>query len=204
VAERRRPPGSLRWLDEGLAILSEHGGEGLTVERLCHRLGRTKGSFYHHFADIDGYQTALLAHWRAQHTRALIEAADQAPSARERRVALDHLVGRLDPRIELAVRAWASADRRVAEIAAQVDRERVDYLAKIHRQEGFEPATAEELAALEYSAYVGFDLVFPSGPKALRRRVTARWNHLLDLAAGRRPARSAPAAVTPASRRPRR
>ena len=41
------------WIAAGIALLREGGEDELTIDRLAKRLRRTKGSFYHHFADID-------------------------------------------------------------------------------------------------------------------------------------------------------
>ena len=61
-----------QWLDAGLDILRENGEDQLTIESLCARLGRTKGSYYHHFTDVAAYLDALLAHWADKQTAAPI------------------------------------------------------------------------------------------------------------------------------------
>jgi AcrR family transcriptional regulator len=40
------------WIRGGFAILAEEGIKALKIERLCRRLGVTKGSFYWHFTDF--------------------------------------------------------------------------------------------------------------------------------------------------------
>ena len=51
------------WIRAGYAILAEEGIKSLKVDRLCSRLGVTKGSFYWHFTDIAGYRIALVDAW---------------------------------------------------------------------------------------------------------------------------------------------
>src|ERR1700759_3552223 len=51
------------WIQAGFAILADGGPNALRVDRLCERLGVTKGSFYWHFADLATYRTALIEAW---------------------------------------------------------------------------------------------------------------------------------------------
>jgi AcrR family transcriptional regulator len=53
------------WIQAGYAIIAEEGIKSLKVDRLCTRLGVTKGSFYWHFADIASYRVALVDAWGA-------------------------------------------------------------------------------------------------------------------------------------------
>jgi AcrR family transcriptional regulator len=51
------------WLQAGYTLLAEQGVRALKVERLCQQLGVTRGSFYWHFEDMDGYRAALVESW---------------------------------------------------------------------------------------------------------------------------------------------
>ena len=51
------------WIQAGYAILAEEGIKALKIDRLCSRLGVTKGSFYWHFTDIASYRAALVEAW---------------------------------------------------------------------------------------------------------------------------------------------
>ena len=53
------------WLQAGYTLLAEEGVRALKVERLCQQAGVTRGSFYWHFEDMDGYRTALVESWNA-------------------------------------------------------------------------------------------------------------------------------------------
>jgi AcrR family transcriptional regulator len=44
------------WVQEGFRVLAEDGVKALTLDRLCRRLGVTKGSFYWHFTDMKAYR----------------------------------------------------------------------------------------------------------------------------------------------------
>lgn len=143
----------LDWCDAGLRLLRDEGMPALTVERLCGALKRTKGSFYHHFADLDAYLEQLLARWEATLTDLPIEVAAAELDPTRRAARLDSAVARLDHRLDVAVRAWALWDARARRAMERVDARRIAYLAELHRARG--AAEAEQLAELEYAAFVG-------------------------------------------------
>lgn len=141
------------WCSAGLELLRDEGLEGLTVDRLCAALRKTKGSFYHHFSDLEGYQAALLASWEEALTEEPIRVAAGEAEPRRRGERLDEAVRGLDHRLDLAVRAWALRDPRARRAMARVDRRRVAYLTELARLRG---ARRPGLAAqLEYAAFVG-------------------------------------------------
>ena len=51
------------WLEVGYTLLAEQGSRALKVEGLCQQAGVTRGSFYWHFEDMDGYRAALVESW---------------------------------------------------------------------------------------------------------------------------------------------
>src|ERR1700761_2314051 len=53
------------WLEAGYALIAEEGVRALKIERLCQRVGATRGSFYWHFEDIASYRAALIASWNS-------------------------------------------------------------------------------------------------------------------------------------------
>lgn len=145
------------WLALGLVALAEQGPGGLTIEALCRRAGKTKGSFYAHFPAIETYLVALAGHWRETHTLQLMQEADKDEAAQGRLIALDRMALALDFRIEQGMRRLAQLDRGVAAICAAVDRERIAYLETLHDESGrFMPEEARALARVEYAAYIGF------------------------------------------------
>lgn len=48
------------WLDAGYEAFAAEGPAGLKVEALARKVGKSKSSFYHHFADLDVFTEALL------------------------------------------------------------------------------------------------------------------------------------------------
>lgn len=144
------------WLELGFAALAEDGPAGLTIDALCRRAGKTKGSFYAHFPAIEAFLAALAEHWRESFTLRLMQAADQSEAAGERLIALDKMALALDFRVEQGMRRLAQLDAGVAAICTAVDRERIAYLARLHGEAGRLPDEALALARVEYAAFVGF------------------------------------------------
>lgn len=148
------------WLDLGLQALAEAGPASLTIEALCQRAGKTKGSFYAHFVTSEAYLTALAEHWREDYTRRLVEAADMGGQPDARLSLLDQMALRLDSRVEQGMRRIAVNDAGVMRVCTEVDRQRIAYLAELHRASGrFDDKNALALARLEYAAFVGFQQI---------------------------------------------
>lgn len=52
------------WLDAGVSALSEDGVGAVTIDALCRRVGKTKGSFYSHFPTMSDFIRQLGERWR--------------------------------------------------------------------------------------------------------------------------------------------
>ena len=150
------------WLALGLAQLVAEGAAGLTVERLCEAARRTRGSFYHHFADHDAFLRDLLARWRTLHTDDVIAAVEAEGDGPNRPQTLHDLAIRLDHKLDLAIRRFAYANPIAAEQVRAVDDTRLGYLTKLYRETaGTTEAEASALARLEYAAFVGAQILWP-------------------------------------------
>jgi AcrR family transcriptional regulator len=150
------------WLEAGLGLLRTGGEDALTVDRLCAALGRTQGSFYHHFADISAYHGAVLGAWARLHTDRPIAAAERAADATERR-RLYRAVRDVDIGVELAVHAWAIRSPVARAALGAVHERRIAYLAALDGG----GAEAERRAEIEYAAFLG---ALHLHPASARRR----------------------------------
>lgn len=123
LAERQSPE---EFFNAAIKTLAENGAEGLTVNALCARLGVTKGSFYHHFADTDAFVVALMRAWTATLESVIAGLVEQPDPIGQLEDVL--VVWQTMPHeAEGAIRAWARTNATVAEAVRRQDalRERV-------------------------------------------------------------------------------
>lgn len=144
------------WVAAGLLRLRNAGPSAMTVDALCAALGRTKGSFYHHFPDADAFADAVLAAWEAQATDAVLAALPPGIPPVESLRRLDDAALAIDHTLERAVRLWAATDARTAPVIARVDRRRLDALAQLYAAGTATEGEARRLAAIDYAAFLGF------------------------------------------------
>jgi len=131
-------------------ILREQGHQALTLDDLCKAIGKTKGSFYHHFVDIGALHSAVIEAWTDAHTERPIELASSAKNVAAR---LDQVVHALDHAVDRSMRAWALYDEAARRAVKRVDRRRIEFLSQLHREAGHRDP--ELLAELEYVAFLG-------------------------------------------------
>jgi AcrR family transcriptional regulator len=144
------------WLDIAIDNLCEHGPDALTIEALCRKANRTKGSFYAHFHNYEAFLLALVALWRTRNTEAVIQGADEMATPQDRLAVLNHLVLRLDPRLGERMRELADRYPFIAAAIIAVDEERVAYLAGLYMAaDTMSDSDARDLATIEYATYVG-------------------------------------------------
>lgn len=141
------------WLEAGFALLREEGEQALTIERLCTVMQLTKGAFYHHFQNAEGFRTAILEAWRERHTTAPIEQAQQAAEGAGRLSQLITVIRPLDHALDLSVRSWSLRSAEVKAAFDEVDLLRLAYLTELHRQ--MNHAEPEQWARQDYAEFVG-------------------------------------------------
>ena len=169
------------WLSLGLGQLSKEGSTGLTVEALCAAADRTRGSFYHHFADHGDFIGALMQAWKQRNTLDLTEETLlQAPEERARK--LSDLTSDIDQDLERAVRQFAQSNETVHRTVREVDHLRTEFLADLYRNSGAEAEVALDIAKIEYAAFVGSQIVWPDMPEAERQALEARFAGLVSAA----------------------
>lgn len=166
------------WIEAGLQLLRAEGQQALTIERLTQALGVTKGSFYHHFGQLANFHQALLDWWQDAFTLQPMRLALEETDPDQRFLRLSRAVSELDYPLELSLRAWGMRDARVAAAISKIDRQRLDCLEDLHRLRGH--AQVEVLAYLEYTAFIGGQLVQPAPEGAARalRQALELWRKL--------------------------
>lgn len=146
------------WVRAGFEVITDDGLGALTVDRLCKRVGATKGSFYWHFTDMNGYRAALIDAWATlrDEDRGQFEAlGDQAPR--------DHLVAMMtalvSPRhwmLERAMREWARSEPTVAAAVRAADRRVLTAVQRAFLDAGFGTEDADVRAGATFAAGLGF------------------------------------------------
>lgn len=135
------------WLDLGLRVLADEGPSGLTVARLCHHAGKTRGSLYHHFSDHEALLRGIVERWSERFTDEVVRSANRGGN-------LDNLAISLDFEVEQAVRRLAVKNDSLMPLVRAVDSRRIAYLSGVRAQQGLE--RPNEIAEIEYAAFLGF------------------------------------------------
>ena len=150
------------WIEEGFRILASEGDGGLTVDGLCERLERTKGSFYHHFEGRPGYVEDLLAAWERQATDRIIASGQSSAPVKERLRAVNRQASELkNARLERAIRGWAAREPQARRVQDRVDRKRLEFLVGLCVERMQDAEDAELLARIFHLALVGAQHVDP-------------------------------------------
>jgi AcrR family transcriptional regulator len=169
MSKKTRPKPRLTrqdWIDAAIQQLAEAGIGAVSVEQLAGRLGITRGSFYHHFADREDLLRAMLKCW----------AQRWSYSIREQIAALG-----LDPGTTLLAlmrairsqgasdydapfRAWALHDPLARAAVEQVDEARLAFIRSQFEGLGFTGLELENRARLYLYYEVARPAMFVSLP----------------------------------------
>jgi AcrR family transcriptional regulator len=156
-----------RWLTLGEQRLKAAGPQALNLEALCEAAGRTKGSFYHHFATTEAFVEALVARWRARTTDGIGEMALACRNPETASKTLMRLVARIDPRLDLAVRELGVTRPAVAAAVAAMDERREAIVAELLiRIYAIDEARAQAGSRLFHSVYLAAQVRRPDDLRA--------------------------------------
>jgi len=168
------------WIRVGYVILAEEGLKALKIDRLCERLGVTKGSFYWHFDGMPSYRTALVTAWgelRDEDRRAFDDMGGLEPRERLTRM-MSALVSPRHWTLERAMREWARSDAVVAASVRSSDRRVLHAVRQAFVDYGFDAEDADLRANATFAAGIGF--LHLSGPVPGEREA-ARGEQFLEL-----------------------
>ncbi|MEO6794024.1 MAG: TetR/AcrR family transcriptional regulator [Mycobacterium sp.] len=169
------------WVQAGFRILAEDGLKALTIDRLCRRLGVTKGSFYWHFADMKTYRRALIDTWAAvrDEDRGDFDALSALPPRERLSRMMTALVGPRHWMLERAMREWARSEENVAAAVRSSDRRVLKAVRQAFLDDGFDPDEADMRANATFAAGIGF--LHLSGSRPSSRAVGRREQFLAVL-----------------------
>lgn len=153
------------WVRAGMKILAQSGVDMVLIPPLAKALGVTKGSFYWHFASREELLLGLIEEWRQHATLRVIEIVERAGVSPHKKIRLIAFIGTNSPidefggAVELAVRNWARGNPTVRRVVADVDRQRLNYLAQLYTEVG-STIDPELLACMHYCFSTGLRLIF--------------------------------------------
>lgn len=121
-----------QWFIVGLDVLEKEGFTRITIDNLCGLLQITKGAFYHHFKNIDGYIDSLMKYWLELNTFEFIREVDKLQDAKQQLQKLADMAAYASIRNESVIRAWGYSNPIVRNYVLQADTIRLEYAANLH------------------------------------------------------------------------
>lgn len=149
------------WLKEGLLLVAQQGIEAVTIDVLCQSLNVTKGSFYHHFKNVENFRAAMLDYWEAHFTRHFISVSAEGKTPRQQFQRLVTLIKETPGIEETSIRAWAQTDTAARSVVERVDKQRLEFLNTLLRDIYADPSNATTMARLFYSVLLGAPQMLP-------------------------------------------
>lgn len=160
---RHRGPGRTSredWLNAALDTLIMEGVEQVKVLTLAEKLDCARSSFYWYFKNRAELLDALLDHWQATNTRALIEAANQPAEtiiqALSGLYASWTVGGDFDMWLDFAIRDWARRSGTVRRALDISDTARIDAIAGMFRRFGYADGEADVRGRIVYFTQIGY------------------------------------------------
>lgn len=139
----------------GMDLLARGGVGAVTIARLCAELGVTKGSFYHHFRNVEDFRRQLLTHWSSERERQVLVAASTVVDPVERLDVLRRFAVSLHHEAEAAIRTWSRTDPEAWAVREKVDAARERTIAQAYRDAGVPDDEADVLARSAVAILIG-------------------------------------------------
>ncbi len=169
------------WIREALRVLGKEGHTAVTPARLATRLEVTRGSFYHHFGSVDAFIDAVVERWEAEGIEpGFRDAAAAGPDPQAQLAHMMRFVWTRSHYLELAMRAWALSDPRVATHLERIDRARLARLVTLFSELTGDASRARLLAEALLFGFIGCLCSFPRPTGADLRRRAAEIEPLLQ------------------------
>lgn len=130
------------WIRAAQSLLADQGIALVRVEVLARDLGVSKGSFYWHFRDRGELLEHLLSRWEDDELEWLNVEDGTVAAARWARF-VERTASPERMRMEVAMRAWARGDERVAGRVAAIEKRKTRLIADVLREVGFTQSAAD-------------------------------------------------------------
>ncbi|MEO0829548.1 MAG: TetR/AcrR family transcriptional regulator [Pseudomonadota bacterium] len=179
---KRTRLGKEDWLDLALSVLSADGPEALRIEALCRKASVTKGSFYHHFADMDAFLGDLGHYWIKRQTLDLMDDFSFDDLSAEAIAQVVDASQKIDLSLELHIRDLARRHPGIAEVVAKADEMRLAFLAAQYaRRFGVSDTEARDLSMLDFACFLGCRILNPAMARDEQIRIYTYFEDILRL-----------------------
>ena len=142
------------WINHGFRTLIRSGPAALKAGPMAESLKVSRGSFYWHFSSLADFHAQLLAAWQAMNTDQVI-AHVEADAGPDRLKLLLRRVFTKPSRLDRAMRAWATVDKKVAAAVAASDERRIVYIEGLLVASGVNRTRARGRATFLFWAFLG-------------------------------------------------
>jgi AcrR family transcriptional regulator len=158
------------WLDVALDTLRNDGIDQVRVLTLAQRLGVNRSSFYWYFKSRENLLDQLVGAWSVRNTASIVERA-RRPAATITAAVLgifecwtDERF--FDPKLDFAVRAWATRDVAIEAAVVSADQTRLDAIDAMYARYGFDDSLVR--ARVLYYTQVGYYALGVDEPISVR------------------------------------
>jgi AcrR family transcriptional regulator len=144
------------WVRAAMEALVAGGVAAVAVEPLAAKLGATKGSFYHHFANRNALIVATLEDWERSETEVVIQRMALIPDPGERlRAIVAAALGDRAGAVRDSALVAAATHPLIKPCVDRVTERRMSYMTDLCIELGLPPAQARRRVLLLYSSYLG-------------------------------------------------
>jgi len=169
-----------KWLQTGLDILNKTSYTDIKIEYLCKRLKVTKGSFYHHFKNINDYYSKLFEYLFIKNGIDLDQFIEDITTPKGRLNNLNQLVIKNISKEKISLRAWGSHNKEVKQQLDKADVKQIEYFTKLYLDIGLDPKKASIMAKLNFALLVGIYQLFYTSSKSEINELIPEINNLFD------------------------
>ena len=169
-----------KWLQTGLDILNKTSYTDIKIEYLCKRLKVTKGSFYHHFKNINDYYSKLFEFLFIKDRIVLDQFIEDITTPKGRLNYINQQIIKNISKEKVSIRAWGSHNKEVKQQLDKVDNLRIEYFTKLYLDIGLDPKKASIMAKLNFALLVGIYQLFYNASKLKINELIPEINNLFN------------------------
>ena len=169
-----------RWLKTGLDILNKTSYTDIKIEYLCKRLKVTKGSFYHHFKNINDYHSKLVGYLFSKERINLDQFIEDNTTPKGTLNYINRQTITNISKEKVSLRAWSTHNKEVKQQLDKIDNWRIEYFTKLYLGTGLDPKKASIMAKLNIALLVGSYQLFYNGSKPEINELIPEINNLFN------------------------